>query len=808
MGNRYLFEVGLGNFVNIAMPDGSLSDDVILKSELEKTIVRIGGGSLSEAVLYSFVFQNGYISRNAQPLCPDDGSIVYWLVDAAENEDSATFELYRNSPTETDGEQPLLEVSLSYLNGQEQWGLVVFQGSRRLVLEQQTGGSQLTGSQIGYWVGPQVSFSFAPPVTSLLWLRPDARELVLCVKCLVGGMLLPEGVEFGGSLVLRNGEKVPLEMTPTTSDRSWVWPIPQEIEEDLFENAQLVLDCNLRENSNPTIELREQVQVASFFTQIRLGANKAGLSDDEQLEYLELGAESGQPFPVKIAGRLGGRRGNYDAPDWSTEFVLTRETLPEDQRESFLWCRYKAETAVTVPSTVARPSDLVLQLSSQPESPGSICLVRGALRGIWTLRINANDDVEPPMLHERFLTIPQEQAAALGWSGTSFGLIRYSDGEEVNLLDGDFRPFFPPAYEGDAGGFVGGKPELKFKMSVPEEQSFYPSDIDSNGRHVFDDEGFILGEFQRWMQRNKVVRIEASRGRRGVWTQTERTDGTYGSIENKWVEFERKNGRVFIMEPQGDGYKAKLWFRGLAGAVRICELGTHYTVLLKKSWSIDMNVDPDIGPFLPLRAWCKNGEARLQAGKHSLSLREQNGIWWANEGEELEYEYEGESFAPKAPVNFRRMAWRGLVFDLLNGEPRFWGWCWSKKELTLNGEAFGPFGEYSFAFKMGSEFTTIKIQRSKLMDVENLVEAEFPVLCQSDREALCGGIRALFMSDGRPVELKLRGDQIVFMLDGRFSDPDPLAPISEVVLSVRSQSNQNEPDHADAHVRLFHLAEV
>lgn len=807
MGNRYLFEVGSGNFVNIAMPDGSLSDDVILKSELEKTISRIGGGSLSEAVLYSFVFQNGYISRNAQALCPDDGSIVYWLVDAAENEDSATFELYRNSPTETDGEQPLLEVSLRYLNGQEQWGLAVFQGSRRLVLEQQAGGTQLTGSQVGYWVGSQVSFSFASPVTSLLWLRPDARELVLGVKCLVGGMLLPEGVEFGGSLVLRNGEKVRLEMTPTTSD-GWVWPIPQEIEEDLFENAQLVLDCNLRENSKPTIELREQVQVASFFTEIRLDANKAGLSDDEQLEYLELGAESGQPFPVKIVGHLAGRRGNDDAPGWSAKFVLLRETQPEDQGESFLWCRYKVETAVEVPSTVARPSDLVLQLSSQLESPGSVCLVRGALRGIWTLRINANDDVESPMLHERFLTIPQEQAAALGWSGTSLGMIRYSDGEEVNLLDGDFCPFFPPAYEGDAGGFVGGKPELKFKMSVPEEQSFYPSDIDSSGRHVFDEEGFILGEFQRWMQRNKVVRIEASRGRRGVWTQTERTDGTYGAIENKWVEFERKKGRVFIINPRGDGYEAKLWFRGLAGAVRICELGTHYTVLLKNSWSIDMNVDPDIGPFLPLRAWCKNGVARLQAGKHSLSLREQNGLWRAIEGEDFEYEYEGGSFAPRASSYIGRMAWKGLVFDFLNGEPRFWGWCWRNTELALKGEAFGPFGEYSFAFEIGSDFGTICIQRSQLEDVGKLVETKFPMLCQSDREALCGGIRDLFTSDGEPVELKLRGDQIVFMLDGRFSDPDPLAPISEVVLSVRSQSNQNESDHADAHVRLFHLAEV
>jgi hypothetical protein len=253
------------------------------------------------------------------------------------------------------------------------------------------------------------------------------------------------------------------------------------------------------------------------------------------------------------------------------------------------------------------------------------------------------------------------------------------------------------------------------------------------------------------------------------------------------------------------GYAVKLWFRGMSGLGRVKMLGENQvTLLLEKPWSIDMNKDPDLGPFLPLRAWCHDGEARLQAGIETVRLSQRTGLWRSeSQVAPLFYEFEGHSFGPRFPSQPKRMAWRGLVFDLDGGEPRFWGWYWDLATPEFSGDPFGPFPRYAFAFRMPAELRAVRIDRSGLQELEEQISKDFPRLVNEDQKTLCAAVRNLFESDGQPVELELCEQQLVFMLEGRVSEPGPTAPVTEVVLSRKNNGVEDRDSQDPLFVRLF-----
>jgi len=789
---------------------------------LKDVLWRLGGGHEMQAVLYHFVSKDGKVLQREQSLDPRDRDMaVYWQVELNSHTKRKEMHLYCKPPS--DGEEPLLQVGNRKKQGHsEAWDLIVHpEGDRKMLDHKSVSPTAVTATGHGYWVGARASsLDFSVVRRTLLWLRPEGREVHLCVKALEGGIPLPEGLSLKGNLVLSDGQKLPLEELPLEergNDGSglWQWPVPNEVDEALFENARLELRSNLYQAhdddtpvSGPPVEFKCDVLVASSFEGLRLGAHKRGLTDREALTEIEFGASDGQPFPQRLEGRVTADTASEHAPNWSESIVLKRISEPQsvDDASALHWARYRLEQHVVVPPTVGRPSDLHFELHSQEESPGTLRLLRGPLRGIWTVFETVSGDVEHPKLSEEFLNFPPDQSATTGWEGTELGYVRYpADGEEVVLLDGDFEPFFPPAHDSDLRQFVGGEARLDFKMSVPDDGVLYPTQLRPDATHAFDSQGFIIGEFDSWMMARKVVRLQAAGNRRGVWTQLPRPSGAFGPIDSSWEECSRQGTRILLPSPTTEaGYAARMWFRGMTAQLRVAAVGPEqFTMLLDVPWSIDMATNPDLGPFLPMRAWRAGDKARLQRGTEYLELAERNGLWRAirpEAQEQLGYEFPGWGFSPNVPQVAKRVAWQGMIFDL-SDQPCFCGWYFESNTAVVDGPSFGPFGAYSFAFTLGADSRDVTIERAQMDLLDTTLVQAFPTLMPAARAELADQIHLVFASNTPFHTVTVDSGRVAFELEGRHDDPNPNAPLGSVFVSlVRDESPVSE---STAFVRVF-----
>lgn len=242
------------------------------------------------------------------------------------------------------------------------------------------------------------------------------------------------------------------------------------------------------------------------------------------------------------------------------------------------------------------PARLAVRPEGQDGEAGALVVGPARFHGAWTLVRDGRGDAKPPRFGPDFLRIRE---VVPRWTGTSEGRVRVPYEEvavEAPVLDADFAPLLladaVPLAESPRLAATPDGPLVAWVPGYP----VLPLDVDAERR--VKGRGSALRELAiEAAARGLVVRLETPRGRGVVFTGDRAAPG---------VEVPATNG-VFAISA---GRYAAL-FRGLWLDLEV----RPGEIRLLRPLPIDGRLGPDVGPFLPLRAWRGPDGVFLQDGE-------------------------------------------------------------------------------------------------------------------------------------------------------------------------------------------------